>query len=331
MRTEVLRVDPSAPEAEVVSRAVERLARGELVVLPTETVYGLGAAADDALAVARIFEAKGRPAYNPLIVHVADVDSARRLAATWPASAERLSALWPGPLTLAVPRDARAIPDVVTGGGPTVAFRVPAHPVMLAVLRALGRPIAAPSANRFQTLSPTTAEHARKTLDGRVALVLDAGPCTHGLESTVVDCTAEPPVVLRPGALPLATLRGWIPSIASRDVHATDGSESLASPGLLHKHYAPRARLLVVRADAIDEALRELGPRGALVTRSPERRIATHGPVRLLPDDAAGYGASLFATLHELDEADVDAIVVEAVPDDEAWLAIRDRLARAAS
>ncbi|MBM4357278.1 MAG: threonylcarbamoyl-AMP synthase [Deltaproteobacteria bacterium] len=333
MKTEVLRVDPQRPEPELVARAVTLLERGDLVVLPTETVYGLAALGDDAVAASRIFEAKGRPAYNPLIVHVAEARDARALAASWPAAADALATLWPGPLTLVVPREPSRIPDVVAGNGPTVAFRVPAHPVTLAILKALGRPLAAPSANRFQALSPTTAAHARKTLDGRVALILDAGPCAHGIESTVVDCSSEPPSLLRPGALPLGALRERAPTLTTRSIHAIDDREPLPSPGMLARHYAPRTRLVVVRPDAVHDALRELGPRAALVTRIPRHREAPRGAtlVARLPDDAPGYGASLYATLHHLDEAGLDAIVVEAVPEDDAWLAVRDRLGRAGS
>jgi L-threonylcarbamoyladenylate synthase len=331
MRTEVIRVDPLHPASSAIVRAAEVLARGGLVVFPTETVYGLGALAGDAEAAARIFEAKGRPSYNPLIVHVAHVAEARALAASWPVAAERLtSRCWPGPLTVVVPRDITKVPDVVTAGGPTVALRMPAHPVALAVLRALGRPVAAPSANRFQQLSPTTAAHALKGLDGRVDLVLDAGPCDHGIESTVIDCSGETATVLRHGALPLAKLRAIVGDIGVRVERADDPTEALPSPGMIRKHYAPRARLVVVRRDAVDDALRELGDAVGLVTHHPEPRAVEARVQRHLPDDAEGYAAGLFAALHDLDDAGCDAIVVEAVPDDEGWTAVRDRLARAA-
>lgn len=330
MRTEVIRVDPLRPAPSAIARAAEVLARGGLVVFPTETVYGLGALADDATAAARIFEAKGRPAYNPLIVHVADVDGARALASSWPESAGRLTRrCWPGPLTVVVPRDRAKVPDVIAAGGPTVAIRMPAHPVALAILRALKRPVAAPSANRFQQLSPTTAAHALKGLDGRVDLVLDAGPCDHGIESTVVDCSGDAPTVLRHGALPLAVLREVAPDLRVRDERADEPAEALPSPGMIRKHYAPRARLVVARPDAVDDALRELGDRVGLVTARPRAHSPEPAAVCALPDDAAGYGAGLYAALHHLDDAGCAAIVVEAVPDDEAWSAVRDRLSRA--
>lgn len=332
MRTEVIRVDPQRPASSAIGRAAEVLARGGLVVFPTETVYGLGALADDAAAAARIFEAKGRPAYNPLIVHVSDVAEARALASSWPAAAERLTRrCWPGPLTVVVPRDPARVPDVVTAGGPTVAIRMPAHAVALALLRALARPVAAPSANRFQQLSPTTAAHALKGLDGRVDLVLDAGPCDHGIESTVIDCSGDAPTVLRLGALPLSALRAVVSDLRIRVARVEEDAAALPSPGMTRKHYAPRARLVVVRADAVDDALRELGDGVGLVTSRPRRRALEPRETVALPDDAAGYGAGLYAALHHLDDAGCKVIVVEAVPDDESWSAVRDRLSRALS
>lgn len=330
MKTEVVRVDPLRPEPDVIARAVRILTAGGLVVLPTETVYGLGAAADDAASVARIFEAKGRPAYNPLIVHVANVRAARDLASRWPESAERITHhAWPGPLTVVVPRNRAKVPDVVTAGGDTVALRMPDHPVALALLSALGRPIAAPSANRFQALSPTTAAHVLKNLDGHVELILDAGPCDRGIESTVVDCTGEVPVVLRHGAYSLATLRRLAGGLQSAHEPNENDAAALRSPGLLRLHYAPNARLVIARPETLAHALREAGERRALVThRAPTENFAP-AEVCTLPSDPEGYGAALYATLHRLDDAGVHTIVVEAVPDDEAWSAIRDRLARA--
>lgn len=330
IRTEILRVDPSAPDVAAVRRAAEILERGGLVALPTETVYGLAARADNASAAERIFEAKGRPATNPLIVHVPDLDSARAFASDIPLVAEQLArAVWPGPLTLVVPRDASRIPDVVTGGGPTVALRVPAHPVMLAVLRALGRPLAAPSANRFQALSPTTAAHVASGLDGRVELILDAGPSAHGLESTVVDTTTSPPTLLRPGPLSIARIRAIIGDCRVADVRADDHEGPLRSPGLVRRHYAPRTRLVVVRPELLEEALVSLGPEVGVLTRDGRTLAAPVAAHVALPDEPNGFGAALYATLHRLDEGGHACLVVEAVPDDDAWAAVRDRLARA--
>lgn len=332
LRTEVIRVDAKAPEADAVALAARALARGELVVIPTETVYGLGALADDADAAARIFEAKGRPAYNPLIVHVASVDEARALAAWWPAHAEALTrAFWPGPLTVVVPRDASKVPGVVSAGGATVAIRMPAHPVALAVLRALKRPVAAPSANRFQQLSPTTAAHVLKGLDGRVSMVLDAGPCERGIESTVVDCTGERPAVLRHGSITLDELRAVVPTaVEVRGDGAEDGA-ALRSPGMIRKHYAPRAKLVVVRPEALYDALRATPGRVGLVTHHQDYTATATVLSVALPEDPKGYGARLYAALHMLDDAGCEVVLVEAPPDDGAWAAVRDRLARAES
>jgi L-threonylcarbamoyladenylate synthase len=197
-------------------------------------------------------------------------------------------------------------------------------------LRALGRPVAAPSANRFQQLSPTTAAHALKGLDGRVDLVLDGGPCDRGLESTVIDCTGEVAVVLRPGALPLGELRALLGDLRVRDEHHDDTASALPSPGMTRKHYAPRARLLVVRGDALADAVDTLAGKVGVVTRRPARDGLDGALVRALPDDPAGYGAGLYAALHALDDAGCDAVLVEAAPEGEAWSAVRDRLARAA-
>jgi len=324
MKTDVIRIDPAAPEARTIARAADVLRGGGLVALPTETVYGLGARADDAAAVRRIFEAKGRPAYNPLIVHVADEPAARGLAASWPALASRLAgAFWPGPLTLVVPRDRARVPDEVCAGGDTVAVRCPAHPAALALLRAVAFGVAAPSANRFQALSPTTAAHVLKGLDGRVALVLDAGPCRHGIKSTVLDVTGEVPVLLRPGALSLEALRAVAAGV--REAPTSDEGPR-RSPGMDRRHYAPAARLVTARGDAVEEARRAAGERVGLVTWR-----ARGGPdVARLPDDPAGYGAGLYAALHALDDAGCDAVVIEELPGGAGWEAVRDRLGRAA-
>ncbi len=214
MHTEVLSVDAHAPQADRIARAAAVLRGGGLVAFPTETVYGLGALALDAAAVGRIFAAKGRPANNPVIVHIAETEQVSRIAAEWPEVAERLARrFWPGPLTLIVPRNAN-VPDVTTAGGPTVAVRVPAHPVALALLRAVGAPVAAPSANRSSELSPTLAEHVLRGLDGRIDLVLDGGPTTGGIESTVLDVSTSPPRLLRPGLIGPAELEAMVGPIS---------------------------------------------------------------------------------------------------------------------
>ncbi len=216
--------DPAA-----IARAAQLLRGGELVAFPTETVYGLGADALASAAVARIFAAKGRPADNPLIVHVADVDAARRLVRSFPPLAERAAAAWwPGPLTLVLPRDRARVPDATTAGQDTVAIRVPAHPVALALLRACGRPLAAPSANRSGRPSPTLAEHVLADLGGRVALILDGGPTLHGLESSVLDLTGPRPLLLRRGAATLEQLRELLGPVDTLDT--LDGADAAALP-----------------------------------------------------------------------------------------------------
>lgn len=340
--TRVLVVDPSAPDrllVEAVREAAECLRAGGLVAMPTETVYGLAAHALDPRAVARIFEAKGRPSTNPLIVHVADVAEARALSSSWPASADALAArFWPGPLTLVVPRTP-AVPDVVTAGGSTVAVRVPAHPVALALLRAARIPLAAPSANPSMAVSPTTAQHVLDGLRGRVDLILDAGPTSGGIESTVLHLGTDPPRLLRPGLVSPAELESVIGPL-ERGSSGADQALSRASiapsPGMMERHYAPRARLQVVADDAAAAAtVAALLAAGARVgwLALDLSALVEHAALSVvpMPRHAAGYAARLYAALHELDAAGVDHIVVAEPPDDDAWLGVRDRLRRAAA
>lgn len=330
------RVLAATPEA--VREAAARLRAGDLVAFPTETVYGLGAHALDADAVARIFAAKGRPAWNPLIVHVADVAAARRLVRAWPDAAARLAdTCWPGPLTLVLPR-AEGVPDVVTGGADTVAVRVPDHPVALALLREAGVPIAAPSANRFTQLSPTRAEHVVTALGDRVPLVLDGGPCDVGIESTVVDVTGATPLILRTGVLDAATLSARLGApvqVAARRV--LPDATTRAAPGMVERHYAPRAEVWLAAPDAHDEIEAALAARRAA---APSLRVgaitlgegwtpAAAEPVHRLPADAAGYARALYASLHALDAAGCDVAVVTEPPADGAWAGVHDRLTRA--
>jgi L-threonylcarbamoyladenylate synthase len=332
----VLPVDAAAPPPEAIAEAVRVLRGGGLVAMPTETVYGLAARAFDERAVARVYAAKGRPGHHPLIAHVEGEAQARALAASWPERASLVAkAFWPGPLTVVVDR-APGVPAAVAGGGPSIAIRAPAHPVALALLRALGEPVAAPSANRYQGLSPTTAEHVVKELGDAVDLVLDAGPCDAGIESTVVDLRSSPPRVLRPGALDLAVLRRVLPNVLA-PVETARGAEARVSPGMEARHYAPRAKLLL--ADTWEEARRiayglaGTGARVGLVTHEkrtssvPEKQVLA----RSLPRDPAQYARLLYRTLHDLDDAGVDAIVVQGVPHEEAWWAVADRLRRGSS
>lgn len=315
-----------------LARAAAVLRAGGLVALPTETVYGLAAHALDAAAVRRIFAAKGRPANNPLIVHVASSEDAARLVTAWPDEAARLAAcFWPGPLTLVLPRREQ-VPDVVAAGGPTVAVRVPAHPVALRLLQVSGLPLAAPSANRSNRLSPTCAEHVLRDLDGRVDLILDGGPAAGGLESTVLDLTSQPPRLLRPGLIDPTSLEAVIGPVQRGRFAAQDSDPALPSPGLLSRHYAPRTPLETV---AGSEALRRVaghlaaGRRVGYVSTDAGERLPAGVVVRHLPVDAAGYAAGLYACLHALDRQGLDCIVLALPPEGDAWLAIHDRLRRA--
>ena len=322
MRVET--VDPERPSPEIIRQAAAHLARGELVVFPTETVYGLGAHGLQPAALDKIFRANGRPTSHPLILHVADIAMARDLAREWPHQVEVLArACWPGPLTLIVEKSDQ-VPLEVTGGGSTVGLRVPANRIARDLISALGAPIAAPSANRYQTLSPTRAEHVH--LEG-VAMLLDGGPTAHGIESTVVDARVLPVRVLRPGALEIGRLRELVGEVDTAVLESGEGIH--LSPGLDRKHYAPAATLLVL--DTEEAITRELAraslKRCAVITRT----FAVSGTalsVRL-PNHPEGYAEGMFAALHQADDAHVDLVIVEGVPEDDAWWGVRDRLMRA--
>ena len=337
MRTEVIAVDPQRPDPAAIARAADVLRAGGLVAFPTETVYGLGARADSDDAVRRVFAAKGRPAFNPLIAHVASADHARRLAAAWPPPADRLAArFWPGALTLVVPwAAAGGACEAVTGGGPTLAVRVPSHPVARALLAAVDFAVAAPSANRYQQLSPTTAAHVLKGLDGRIDLLLDGGPTTFGLESTVVDVTRDPPRLLRHGSLACDLLRLALPALTVLDAPVDEAAGALPSPGMVRRHYAPRAPLARANAADLDDVVAALvasglRPVGVVALDGTPVRADDAVVARALPRDAEAYGRGLFAVLHGLDDLGCARIVVEDVPAGAAWASVRDRLARAA-
>ncbi len=333
MQTQTWRVDAEEPDAEIIAQSAERLRRGELVAFPTETVYGLGANAQDAGAVARIFAAKGRPSRNPLIVHVPDATAARAIVAEWPDEAERLAErFWPGPLTLVLPRR-DTIPDIVTGGGATVGVRVPAHPVALALLRAARIPVAAPSANRSLQISPTRAEHVLHSLGGLIPLILDGGPTSGGLESTVLRLGEGRPQLLRPGLLTPAEIEAVIGPILRPEALtlATDDSP-LPAPGMLSRHYAPRAPLeLHTNGAARVRTLLQAGRRVGWLTFAASLPADPALLVQRMPTEPAAYSARLYAALHELDAANVEAIVVDIPPHGEDWLAVHDRLQRAAT
>jgi L-threonylcarbamoyladenylate synthase len=332
MRTEVLTVDPERPDPEAIARAAAVLRRGGLVAFPTETVYGLGAAALDPAAVGRIFQAKGRPANNPLIVHVAAASDAAGVVAVWPPAAAALAErFWPGPLTLVLPRG-DAVPDAVTTGGPTVAVRLPAHPTAAALLLAAGFPLAAPSANRSGQLSPTRAEHVLSGLDGRIDLVLDGGPTRVGVESTVLDLTTSPPQLLRPGGVGRSELEAVVGPVTVATVAVAEAP--LPSPGLLTRHYAPRTPLECVAGGGrarVAELLRAGQRVGWLRLGAAGDDDEPEAVVVGLPDDPTGCAAQLYAALHALDAVGLDRIVADLPPDDDAWAAVRDRLRRASA
>ncbi len=335
LRPEIVSVDATSPDAAVIARAAAIIRAGGLVGMPTETVYGLAANALDEAAIARIYAAKGRPSHNPLIAHVADAAQAESLASEWPAMARELAArFWPGPLTLVVRKKAM-IPTALTAGLDTFGVRVPDHPVALALIRAAGVPLAAPSANRFTEVSPVTAAQVARGLGSAVELILDAGHTRVGLESTVVDVSGGRPVLLRPGMISREEIEAVVGPVGRAQAAERDDAPR-AAPGMIARHYAPRMPMRIVAASDFSRALDE-----ATSARMPARvGVLTHSfdvPVpagfRLrLPSAPEAYAAALYDALHEAGAEDTrcEFLLVEAVPDDRAWDAIRDRLERAA-
>jgi L-threonylcarbamoyladenylate synthase len=316
-----------APTVEALRRAVDVLRRGGLLGLPTETVYGLAADAENELAVRRIFAVKGRPSTHPLIVHLAKAEAVTAWVAHLPPEAEALaSAFWPGPLTLVLPRSTRAA-DLVTGGPGPVAGRVPAHPVALAVLEAFGGGLAAPSANRFGRVSPTRAAHVLADLGDEVDLILDGGPSSVGVESTIVDLSGPEPVLLRPGGVAREALEG----VLGRRL-PTRLTDEVRAPGMLPSHYAPRAGLVLAsRSDAprVAVELQDAGQRVALCTPDV---AAPQGMVHLrAPEDVKELAHALYALLRTVDAAGVDVAVVVVPQEAGLGLAVLDRLQRAAA
>ncbi|MCV2369539.1 L-threonylcarbamoyladenylate synthase [Roseateles oligotrophus] len=312
-----------------IEQAARRLAAGELVALPTETVYGLGARADDDAAVAKIFAAKGRPADHPLIVHVLDAADAARFATELPALALRLmNAFWPGPLTVIVPR-APAMAGAAAGGQNSIGLRCPAHPVaraLLAAARAQGvLGVAAPSANRFGRVSPTRAEHVASEFDADL-LVLDGGECAVGIESSIVDCSRGGAVLLRPGVLTAAQIEAAL----GQPLQAPDAQAPRAS-GTLAAHYAPRATVRLLDATTLTERLARQLPLGLAVYSRTVDASRVGGLARPMPADALAAAQQLFAVLRELDKAGAQEIWIELPPQGSEWDGVRDRLTRAAA
>jgi L-threonylcarbamoyladenylate synthase len=338
--TRVLKVNPTEPEREAIAEAAAVIRSGGLVAFPTETVYGLGADALNEAAVRRIFEVKGRPPDNPIIVHVADRDSVYLLASEVPRAAEELiSRFWPGALTLVLKRT-ELVPAVTCGGLETVAVRMPAHQVALELIREAGVPIAAPSANVSGSPSPTSAEHVLRDLEGKIEMVLDGGPAEIGVESTVIDMTVDPPELLRPGGLPLEEIEGVIghvrvPELA-RGLAAFTGKPR--SPGMKYRHYAPRCRLILVEGDPASvrrkvaelvTVLRAEGKRVGVLALDgadyPGAEVVDLGP----RSDLRRVAKSLFTAIRDLDERGVDVIVAEGVEERGLGLAIMNRLRKA--
>jgi L-threonylcarbamoyladenylate synthase len=315
-----------------VAEAVARLRAGGLVAFPTETVYGLGADAMNAAAVRRVFEVKGRPSTNPLIVHVTGPEMARAVAAEWPREAEQLAAaFWPGPLTLVLPRR-RVLPDEVTAGGPTVAVRCPDHRLTLDLLEAFGGPLVGPSANASGRISPTTAAHVREAFTPEQVYVLDGGPCTGGIESTVVKL-GDPVRVLREGLITPEAIARVLGRTPERGYSAA--THMLESPGQLASHYAPATRTLLVDVSELASRLTQV-PRGVvlshlLVKVSPPHRL------RRMPADARAYASTLYAAMREADRVGADCILIvrpdaAGTPEEQSvWNAVLDRLTRAAT
>ncbi len=316
---------------EEIAEAVRRLRGGGLVAFPTETVYGLGALALDAAAVARVFEAKGRPSTNPLIVHVSSIAMAKRLTTQWTSHANTLAAtFWPGPLSLVLAKAAN-IPDIVTASGSTLAIRMPAHPFTLALIEALDEPLVGPSANISGSISPTCAEHVRSSFNESLVYVLDGGPCQRGIESTVVDVSVAQPCILRPG---LITEHDIVNALNTSVSLGSEAGSIARSPGLLQVHYAPQARTILVDTRDLNTSLAEGGARIVAITHSA---IAPPFQAFRLGSDPEKYAAQLYATLRDADALKPDLIAIENLPigntprEQSLWRAISDRVSRAAA
>jgi len=358
MTAEILPTHTPALFNVAVKRAAELLRAGEVVALPTETVYGLATNALDAEAVSKIYEIKGRPMHNPIIVHVASLEMAKRCVAEWPPLADKLAAaFWPGPLTLVLRKseagsrrsevggqksavrppasDLRRIPDIVTAGGPTVGIRWPSHPFIQAVIRDCDFPLAAPSANLSNQLSPTNAAHVRKQLGEKLRLIVDGGQSQVGIESTVLDLTTSPPRVLRPGMIHEESLE----AVTGNIQHSTFNVQHsrLRSPGLLPKHYSPKAKLILLawtndaHLNSQLSTLNSQPPRSHIIAHTRIPSAGEFASVSVIPHDAEAFARAIYAELHRCDEAGAELIVVEALPESSEWRAISDRLKRAAS
>jgi L-threonylcarbamoyladenylate synthase len=344
--TRVLKINPQSPEADRIAEAAAFLSDGKLVAFPTETVYGLGANALDAQAVERIFTAKGRPFQDPLIVHIVSLEMLEQVVRSLPPVALRLAEhFWPGPLTLILPRHA-SIPANVSAGMDTVAVRMPNHPIATALIKQAGIPVAAPSANRFGRTSPTSAAHVLADLAGRIDLILDGGSPPVGVESTVLDVIQSPPVILRPGGVSSEALAAVLGEVRLRsDQPVKDETEAMPSPGMLSRHYAPHATLILFEAGDAADILQQMaakassllsdGKRVGVLAADEDLEAFNNMPVEIArlgsATDLSQIAHSLYSAIRALDEADVDFILARSYGSQGLGLAILDRLRRAAT
>jgi L-threonylcarbamoyladenylate synthase len=334
-------IETAAHFESAAAESARVLVEGRLVALPTETVYGLAANALNAAAVETIYEVKGRPAHNPIIVHVSSIGMARRCVLEWPANAEKLARhFWPGPLTLVLPRSP-LIPNIVTAGGETVGIRFPLHPFIRHVIELCDFALAAPSANRANQLSPTTAEHVRQSLSGKIPLIIDAGPASVGIESTVLDLTDRSPTVLRPGMISAKQISAVLKGEVRVSQTSTSRGGPLKSPGTLQKHYSPRARLVLASWEQDAELARVAARHSEALSLSPKQihviayeripRANPFGRVAIIPHDPEAYARAIYAELHRSDELGAALILVERPPSGDEWQGIQDRLLRASA
>lgn len=325
--TEYSALIPTPITPQSIAHAAELLRAGQLVAFPTETVYGLGADAANPQAVARIFAAKGRPDDHPLIVHIANAAQIGDWAAETPAAAMRLAqAFWPGPLTMILNKKAE-VPLAVTGGQQTVALRVPANPVARQLLEAFGGGVAAPSANRFGHISPTQASHVAEELGDKVACILDGGPCSVGVESTIIDLTDDQPAILRPGRI----TRSQLKAVLQTEIRLSPQSK-IRAPGMLAVHYAPNTMSLLCPPGTLNAMIDEFCSKGKQIGILVYSPAAAQAPCRhliRLPEHAEHYESELYSSLRELDKLHLDTILIEQPPSDEAWAAVNDRLSKA--
>ncbi len=342
--TKVIQVNTANAFNAAIEASVQLLSEGQVVALPTETVYGLAANALNPDAVEQIFRIKGRPAHNPVIVHVSSTTMARNCTASWPDTAQALAkAFWPGPLTLVLPKSP-TIPDSITAGGNTVGLRWPSHPLMQAVIQKCGFPLAAPSANLSTQTSPTQATHVIQSLNSKIPLVVDAGPCNVGIESTVIDLTVSPPQILRPGMIHAEALQAVLGEVQTQTSKAA--SHTARSPGQMDRHYAPQTPVLLASWRNDNDLLRQIkrarnnqNPTSADLSPSTTCVICHNSPpspelfmrVSMIPHDPEAYARALYGELHACDALRPRLLVIENVPETHPWLGIADRLHRAAT